>query len=647
MKIPKILKKPIFISKLSKRQQISLASLLIILISLPLAIFLTQQRQIYRGRAVGDEARPTNVKIANLHGGGFSISWTSSDKNNDEQFITTTGWVQYGTAANNLNQTAYDDRGGENFSSTTHHVSIFNLQAETTYSFKIKSGPYLYSLDAGGDRWVRGGAAKEQKTPRTLELTGNPRPIYGFIKNQAGNKVGGALVYVRFKKDDSDTKSALMSTVTKSNEGWVMDAKNARRTGLGNFFDFDNNDRVLIDVQAVREGIASADFALNNSSPAPDITLTVMITPTPTPTPVSPNCVSFKSIRINNCTKDKWEQGPRHLDCYTTNPAVTINLNSPRATQMRFGVPPSFDVLCSDLDESYWYRWENYAPVAGWNAWRHSPGVGDKKICVQFGNAAGLSQKCSGAITIVIDSLTPTPTPTPTATPTPAPTPTPTPTPCSYKVCQGMACVTKEKNPPCPPDTCSTDTECVCSYKVCEGTSCVSKTQAPPCPPDVCSTDTECATPQANLTFKIKFQGIAQQKPDKTVRVILKQGDQEKYSSDPLGVSSDQNGVYSGNITGIEPGTYDIYIKGWAHLQKKFADITLAEGENSQDFSETSLIVGDINGDNTINAVDIGIVIDDYWPDTPAGSPADLNLDGRVNAIDIGLLIENYFLQGD
>jgi len=521
--------KLIRLPKLSKRQTISLASLLIILISLPLAIFLTQQRQIYRGRAVGPEAKPTNVKISNLHGEGFAVSWTSVHPTSGA-FQETTGSVFWGTDQNNPNQEVFDDRG-QGTSSTTHYVSIFNLNPNTTYYFKIKSGPDLYGKS--GENWVKAGPAAQQATPVELALSGNPHPIYGYIKNQQGNKVAGALVYVQLKKDNSQTKPALMSTVTKSGEGWVMDARNTRAENLTSFFSFDSNDRVLIDVQAAQNGIASANFAISNSSPAPDITLTPQVTPTPTETP-------------------------------TPTPTGTV-----------------------------------------------------------------------------------TPTPTATPIPTPSPTPTPTPAPCSYKVCQGIACATKEKNPPCPPDVCSTDTECACSYKVCEGTSCVTKTQAPPCPPDVCSTNTECATPQANLNFKIKFQGITQQKPDKTVRVILKQGGQEKYSFDSLGVSSDQNGAYSGNITGIDPGTYDIYIKGWAHLQRNFADIILAEGENSQDFSGTNLIAGDINGDNRINAVDIGIVIDDYWPNTPADSPADLNLDGKVNAIDIGLVIENYFLEGD
>jgi hypothetical protein len=524
------LKKLIFLPKLSRKQLIGLVSLLMILLSLPLAIFLVQQQQIYRGRAVGPEAFPTNVNLANLHGGGFSVSWTSVHPTTGS-FQETTGSVLLGTNQDNLNQEIFDDRG-QNTSSTTHHISIFNLNPSTTYFLKIKSGPNNYGKS--GANWVKAGAAVQQATPVELALSGNPQPIYGYINNQAGNKITGALIYIYLKKDDSQTKSALMSTITNSGEGWVMDAKNARTENLTSFFSFDSNDQVLIDVQAAQNGIASDNLALSSSSPARDIMTTVPVS-TPTPRP-------------------------------TTTPTPT-----PRPTS--------------------------------------------------------------------------TPTPRPTATPTPRPTntPTPTPAPCSYKVCEGMACVTKEKVSPCPVDSCSTDVNCACTYKACEGTSCVSKTQVPPCPPDGCSDDANCATPSASLNFKIKFQGISSQKPNKVVRAVFSQNNQEKYRLASLGVSSDQTGVYSGTITDIEPGTYDVYLKGWAHLQKKFENVTLNAGENSQDWSAESLRAGDVNNDNYVSGADFGILQSAYFEP----GPADLNLDGVVNGADFAIMQPNYFECGD
>jgi hypothetical protein len=478
-------KKPVFLSELSQQRLISLVSLLIILIALPLAVFLSQQQQIYRGKALGPEARPTRAKITNLHGGGFSVSWISAEMDDSNQFVETTGWIEYGTDINNLDQIQYDDRARgdqankESFSTAAHHISFFNLNPNTTYYFKIKSGPSLYGLNVAGDNWVRGGTARKQETPSALELSGNPHPIYGYIKNQAGNIFDGALVYVRVKKDDSDAKSAPLSAVTRANEGWVVDLKNARESDLTGFFNFDNNDRVLIEVQAAEKGTASADFTVDQCSPAPDIILTLPTAPTPTP---------------------------------TAEPAVT-STPSPAAS--------------------------------------------------------------------------PTPTPRPTATPTPLP-PTATPTPIP--------------------------------------------TQAPN---------------TANLNFQIKFQGISQQRPSKTVKITLKKGEDIAATFENIGVGADQNGVYNGRIMNIPPDTYDVYIKGWSHLQKKFEGITLVEGENNQDFSGSELLAGDANGDNRISIQDIRIAVLDYIPNVVPDSPADFNLNGLVNIQDIRFIIINYLKEGD
>lgn len=200
----------------------------------------------------------------------------------------------------------------------------------------------------------------------------------------------------------------------------------------------------------------------------------------------------------------------------------------------------------------------------------------------------------TGSYTIAPAGATATPTPGPTATPTPFPTATPTPIATSTPV-------------PTPTPSATT----------------------------------------GNLLFKIKFQGISSQKLNQGVRVILKQQGEEKYRRENIEVTSGQNGVYSGAITNINPGTYDLFLKGWSHLQKKFSNINLATGANSQDFSRTELLAGDTTGDNKINAQDIVILVQHYRPNTPPNSPADFNLDGIVNAQDVRFLVENYRQQGE
>lgn len=151
--------------------------------------------------------------------------------------------------------------------------------------------------------------------------------------------------------------------------------------------------------------------------------------------------------------------------------------------------------------------------------------------------------------------------------------------------------------------------------------------------------------PSSRLLFKFRLQGIDRWRENSLVNVVFKQGDSEEYQLNDTPVVSDQNGIYSGQIADIAPGTYDIYLTGRAHLRKRFADVTLEEGGNNQDWSGTSLPAGDTNNDNQVNQDDINQLTQDYL--TANKPPSDFNLDGRVDMIDFGLLAENFLSAGD
>ncbi len=51
---------------------------------------------------------------------------------------------------------------------------------------------------------------------------------------------------------------------------------------------------------------------------------------------------------------------------------------------------------------------------------------------------------------------------------------------------------------------------------------------------------------------------------------------------------------------------------------------------------------GDINGDNKVNLIDIGIAVDEFDKTNPTNPRADVNNSGKVDLIDIGLLIDYY-----
>jgi hypothetical protein len=150
-------------------------------------------------------------------------------------------------------------------------------------------------------------------------------------------------------------------------------------------------------------------------------------------------------------------------------------------------------------------------------------------------------------------------------------------------------------------------------------------------------------TQKPSLSFRIKFQGLSTQLGDRKVKVTLKQADVVKYTFSDVNTTADAAGVYSGTVSNLAIGTYDVYVKGPAHLKEKFASVNLNSGPNSADWSGTEMKAGDSDGNNFINMVDIGMVIQDYYPKNVPGTLADFNLDGSVNSVDIGMVIENYY----
>ncbi|MFH1289360.1 MAG: hypothetical protein ABIH88_01425, partial [Patescibacteria group bacterium] len=157
-----------------------------------------------------------------------------------------------------------------------------------------------------------------------------------------------------------------------------------------------------------------------------------------------------------------------------------------------------------------------------------------------------------------------------------------------------------------------------------------------------------------NLSLLLKFQGINNQGEDHNIEVNFLRGGTPAYRFENLNISSDSNGVYSAIITdSIAPETYNIYVKGWAHLQKKFENITIVQGENNIDLTNQPILSGNaINpeeyteGPNPgiINIADFSILARDYGQ---SGSIADFNNSGLVDIVDFSILASNYLKTGD
>jgi cell division septation protein DedD len=189
----------------------------------------------------------------------------------------------------------------------------------------------------------------------------------------------------------------------------------------------------------------------------------------------------------------------------------------------------------------------------------------------------------------LIISIATTPTPLPTATPTPTPTPTIAPT-------------------------------------------------ATPSP-------SPSPTPIAALNFTVKLQAINNTGPNSNISVILKNGNTVIYTNN-VNATSDSTGIYSGSLSNIAVGNYDVYIKEATHLQRKFASIALVNGINTYNWTGSPLLAGDFDGNNFINILDVAKILAVYTelttPVTAATQKYDVNNDGVINVVDIALGLTNY-----
>jgi len=123
---------------------------------------------------------------------------------------------------------------------------------------------------------------------------------------------------------------------------------------------------------------------------------------------------------------------------------------------------------------------------------------------------------------------------------------------------------------------------------------------------------------------------------------------------------TDNNGNYTGlALTGMSPGTYDIAVKGYAHLRKRLNNVTLTGGANNIDFTfagSDRLLCGDVyvngsypDGDNMVNSVDVTYLVS-KWAVNDAGvsdERADVDENGQVNSLDMTKTVNNYAVVGD
>ena len=159
--------------------------------------------------------------------------------------------------------------------------------------------------------------------------------------------------------------------------------------------------------------------------------------------------------------------------------------------------------------------------------------------------------------------------------------------------------------------------------------------------------------PTLNVTGNIALDGVAnlstvsQYSPLGTFRVSLRT---PATTTEVLGfnvslvtAAGSANGKYT--LSGVTPGTYDVWIKGAKNLAVLKSNVVISGA--SATVPDVLLPAGDANSDNACDVLDFGALVNAYGTSGAVANSgydptADFNFDGSDDVLDFGLLVNNY-----
>jgi hypothetical protein len=161
------------------------------------------------------------------------------------------------------------------------------------------------------------------------------------------------------------------------------------------------------------------------------------------------------------------------------------------------------------------------------------------------------------------------------------------------------------------------------------------------------------ATPAASvrLDARLLFQRpVGAASPSLPVRIWVYRAGADPSSAAALYAESATtmgDGGAAFDLGTLQPGLYDLYVKGDHTLSRAVAGYSLADGDNRVDFG--MLREGDVNGDDLVDDADFNLLAQAFG--SLKGEPgylgsADLNGDGIVDISDFSLLAGNHGLEG-
>jgi len=179
-------------------------------------------------------AADMTYEMTNVGYKSFTVTWVT---NGEEA-----GYVNYGTSASSLDNTAYDKRG-QATEYNTNYVTITDLTADTTCYYEIVSGGVTYNNDS---------IPYEIATGPDLGPPLMPEIISGKIQKADGiTATEGTIIYASI-----DT-SQVLSALVDGSGNWGIDIAPIRTADNQSYHTHSDSDNINIEAQGAVDGITT------------------------------------------------------------------------------------------------------------------------------------------------------------------------------------------------------------------------------------------------------------------------------------------------------------------------------------------------------------------------------------------------------
>jgi|SaaInlStandDraft_5_1057022.scaffolds.fasta_scaffold09060_3 hypothetical protein len=198
---------------------------------------------------ISESIRPQKVRVTNVADNKFSVSWITSEMS--------MGKIEYGGEGEKLSLVAGDDRGGVSELHTVHHVTIRDLQPNTSYTFRVISGQT-------GAKFDNNGSPYSVTTGKVIGATPVAKSFYGTVKDVGAD---GAIVYIALPNAEP------VSTIVTTSGSYSIPVSTIRSGDGKSYVNY--NEQTTVASVSVEDGNQSAvaTILMSGVTPVPTITM--------------------------------------------------------------------------------------------------------------------------------------------------------------------------------------------------------------------------------------------------------------------------------------------------------------------------------------------------------------------------------------